>query len=207
MSTNSEFSLVAFLVFVMTLAMSLAVELGAFGGSYETSRLAVNTFKNETLVAVGAAQNMYSEVTMSLDSTSKYTVNNNDKYSAMCVTLPGLVNNGYLDKDITNYGGVVLVEVPLDGGPTKYTVWMHNGTIGINGIEKVNINGLTEDFTKNVKDNEINGGNKAVTDNLVGIKKVVNSAYSGKTTIKSAKSRGGTGMVYNNIDCINEEIE
>ena len=125
-------------------------------------------------------------------------------HSAMCVTVSGLVANGYVDKEIGNYAGVILVEVPYDGGATKYIAWLHNSTYGINGVEKNMINKLkfqktnnTEKSkgTKKVDTTKINGGNLGVVTDLTGIKLMVAKAYGSGESKDVVKKNSGTGDI------------
>ena len=208
MNTSNDFSFIAFITLLITIAMGIVYSIGSAGSDYYgTSINKSSTFKNETLTMMDAAQNMYVELSMDNSVSSKYFVSDtNEKYMGMCVTLKGLVENGYLDKDISNYGGVFLVEVPKDYGSTKFMAWVHDSKMGINGIEKNYINRLEEDFTDDRSYDEISGGDKALTDNLTGIRKIVDSANKGTITIESKGIKGGTDKVYNNITCINGRL-
>ena len=166
----------------------------------------VNTFKNEALTAVDAAKNMFSEISMNMGNISKFLKSDTDsEYHGMCVSLTGLVANGYLDKDITTYGGVILIEVPYDGSETKYMVWMHNSTYGINGVEKNKINGLkfkktnndagttSTDGTDKTSD-DVNGGKLGIVTKLCGINLVVSE---GKTSTSTTAMQRGTATADN----------
>ena len=191
------FTLVELLAVIVILAI-LMVSAGA-GVMATMNNSKINTFKNEALAAANAASNMYSDISMNSERVSAYfKTDKSGSYQAMCVTLAGLVNNGYLDKDISTYGGVILVEVPFDGSGAKYMIWMHNSQYGINGIEKNYINKL-----KFKKDNngdaeggdttsasEISGGKVGIVTNLGGINKVINYAQTANTTESDAMIKG-----------------
>ena len=226
------FTLVELLAVIVILAI-LMVSAGA-GVMSTMNNSKINTFKNEALQAVNSAEDMYSDISMVSDISVKYLKTSEEgDYQGMCVSLVGLVNNGFLKKDISTYGGMILLEVPYDGGATKYEVWMHNGQYGIYGIEKNSINKL-----KYKKDNNPSGsatGNQAgglgIITKLDGLKtyiapsmgyttkdKAVGTAWntasnSGKSSAKYASlkspdaSRGGTGNTYKDIECINANIE
>ena len=142
------FTLVELLAVIVILAI-LMVSAGA-GVMSTMNNSKINTFKNEILTAINSAEDMYSEISMSTQDYGKFVQSNltgpttggPGTHSGMCVTFSGLVNNGYLNKDVNTYGGLILVEVPYDGGATKYMVWAHNSTYGIAGVEKNNINKL-----------------------------------------------------------------
>ena len=204
-NNRKGFTLVELLAVIVILAI-LMVSAGA-GVMATMNNSKVNTFKNEVLAAVNAAQNMYSEISMNMDNASNFLKSDeSSEYQALCVTLNGLVNNGYLDKDINTYGGVILVEVPFDGGQTKYMAWMHNSQYGVNGIEKNKINGLKFKKENNTASNgatnattglvaggtdaatNVNGGGVGVVTKLVGIFKLVSEARTGTTT--SAMTKG-----------------
>ena len=127
-------------------------------------------------------------------------------HRGFCVTLSGLVNNGYIDKDLYNYAGVVLVEVPYDGSPTKYMIWMHNTKYGINGVEKDKIASLKYTSTNDTHPSEgteayntssPNGGVLGVVTRLDGIKTVIKKTYGDKDALGVLKSGTGTGDVAN----------
>jgi len=189
------FTLVELLAVIVILAI-LMVSAGA-GVMATMNNSKINTFKNEALAAATAASNMYSEISYNGQSSVDYFVQDKDSnYSAMCVTLAGLVNNGYLDKDIGTYSGVILVEVPFDGSTPKYMIWMHNSHYGINGIEKSYINKLK--FKKNnnggesgvTSAKEISGGKVGIVTELKGIYKIVNYAQTSNESESNARIVG-----------------
>ena len=191
------FTLVELLAVIVILAI-LMVSAGA-GVMATMNNSKINTFKNEALAAANAASNMYSDISMNSERASAFLkTDKNGAYQAMCVTLAGLVNNGYLDKDISTYGGVILVEVPFDGSGAKYMVWMHNSQYGINGIEKNYINKLKFKKENNgdaeggdtTSASEISGGKVGIVTNLGGINKVINYAQTANTTETDAMIRG-----------------
>ncbi len=226
------FTLVELLAVIVILAI-LMVSAGA-GVMSTMNNSKINTFKNEALQAVNSAEDMYSDISMVSDISVKYLKTSEEgDYQGMCVSLVGLVNNGFLKKDISTYGGMILLEVPYDGGATKYEVWMHNGQYGIYGIEKNSINKLKykkDNNPTNTASSNQAGGLGIIT-KLDGLKayiapsmgytdkaKAVGSAWntasnSGKssakyTSLKSPDtSRGGTGNTYKDIECINANIE
>ncbi len=173
----------------------------------QLERSRVTTFKNEALSMINETKNLYTEISMNTAIISKYVVKDEDgNYDGLCVTLNGLAKNGYLNKDITNYGGVILIEVPYDGGETQYMAWIHNGKMGLNGISKGNIYTLPSSIDNEKLDDEISGGTVSVTSNLKGIKKMISSVSNGNVTIESDFYRGGTGSIYNNMQCVNSSI-
>ena len=176
---NSKgFTLVELLAVIVILAI-LMVSAGA-GVMATMNNSKVNTFKNEALTAVNAASNMYSTVSMDAELSAKYIVSStNGNYAGMCVTLSGLVSNGFLDKDIKTYGGVILIEVPYSGGETKYEVWMHNSQYGINGIEKSRINKLKMNGGNNSGATVKDGGGEGIVTTLTGLQTVVKNAMGG----------------------------
>jgi len=226
------FTLVELLAVIVILAI-LMVSAGA-GVMSTMNNSKINTFKNEALQAVNSAEDMYSDISMVSDISVKYLKTSNEgDYQGMCVSLVGLVNNGFLKKDISTYGGMILLEVPYDGGATKYEVWMHNGQYGIYGIEKNSINKLKykkDNNPTNTASSNQAGGLGIIT-KLDGLKayiapsmgftdgaKAVGSAWNNTASNagSSAKyaslkspdtSRGGTGNTYTDIQCINANIE
>ena len=187
-NNRKGFTLVELLAVIVILAI-LMVSAGA-GVMATMNNSKVNTFKNELLTAIDGAQNMYSELSMSTSDSNKFIKSNTGDtgtgkatYAGMCVTLSGLVNNGYLDKDLGNYGGVILIEVPYDGGATKYTIWAHNSTYGVNGFEKNVVNKLKFNKKNNTAKSDgdkeataYNGGGIGVITELTGIKSLAKEA-------------------------------
>ena len=191
------FTLVELLAVIVILAI-LMVSAGA-GVMATMNNSKINTFKNEVLTMIDGAKNMYSEISMNMGNTAKYMKSDKgSNYQGMCVSLKGLVANGYLDKDISTYGGVILVEVPYDGGETKYMAWVHNSQYGVNGIEKNQINKLKFKKTNNADvtnggttadAKSTNGGAVGIVTELGGINLVISEAQGeAKTT---AMQRGG----------------
>ncbi len=229
------FTLVELLAVIVILAI-LMVAAGA-GVMSTMNNSKINTFKNEMLTAINSAENMYSEASLDPELFNSFMMNNSDgtgegtgfdSMSGMCVTLAGLVNNGYLKKDVSTYAGVILLEVPHDGSATKAMVWAHNSVYGINGIEKNKINKLKYKKQNNNESrkagttrtaDKINGGKVGIVTNLKGIKLLIKQAYGsdivGNPTsltnntinVNSDKVGGGTGNDYVGLTCINEKID
>ena len=227
------FTLVELLAVIVILAI-LMVSAGA-GVMTTLNNAKVNTFKNEILTAVNGVENMYSEISMNPAAFNSYIKPNiDDKHigtgnhtmAGLCVTLAGLVNNGYLKKDISTYAGVILMEIPYDGSAPKYMVWAHNSSYGINGVEKSQVNKLkykrnnnTESrvSTMTITADDISGGKVGIVTNLKGIRKQVKLTYGVETvgnptnlddveaTIESDLNGGGTGNTYKKIKCINKK--
>ena len=210
MSTSNGTGFMSIVIVIMMVLGLMAAPLVAIsGGGVESTQKQAkqNTFKNEVLTMINSSSYMYSELSMSIDTSKTYIKSSTDgRYSGMCISLDGLVDNGYLDKDVSHYGGVILVEVPYDGGATIYMAWVHNSVFGINGVERSEIANLKLANSKDGFD-EINGGEKALTTNLVGIKKMVKQVEDNDiTTISSPKEKGGTGATYKNIRCIKDKV-
>ena len=222
---NSKgFTLVELLAVIVILAI-LMVSAGA-GVMATMNNSKINTFKNEALTAVNSAENMYSEISMTSSISTEYLkTSKNGDYQGLCVTLSGLYNNGFLNKDLSTYGGLILIEVPYDGTAAKYNVWMHNGQYGIFGVEKNYINKLKYNKNNNPSGTGITDyGNMGIITKLDGLKSQIRSAMgisdSGTNPVSTVSSnvtvtsitaptttRGGSGQQYENIKCINTNIE
>ena len=222
------FTLVELLAVIVILAI-LMVSAGA-GVTTVMNNSKMNTFKNEVLTFMNGAETVYSEVSMTPSLYSYIKKSNSGTHGAMCITLAGLVANGAIEKDISTYAGVIILEVPYDGGKIKTTVWVHNSQYGINGIEKQYINRLkfkknnnTEGFKNKdtvVTASAISGGPIGLVTKLDGIKKMIKNAYGSDTalgrpsglvdknitTIDIYSKRGGDENRYNNITCINTKL-
>ena len=172
MRNNKGFTLVELLAVIVILAILMVSAGAAVMSTLNNAR--VNTFKNEALSALDVADNMYTEISMDASDSNTYLKNDTQNhYKAMCVTLQGLVTNGYLDKDVGKDGsgairGVVLIEVPFDGTATKKTIWMTNSTHTITGIEESKISSLK---FKNENNEKINGKHywQTPADDTIGV--------------------------------------
>ncbi len=191
MSVNNNYNLITMIVaFITSIGYILVSSMGSTVFQPNTSEAAkVNTFKNEALQAIASTEDMYINNSM-VSSFAKEYLSGNDKYQVMCVTLNGLVENGYMVKDTTNFGGIVVVMVPYDGSRTLYHIWMHNGTFAVDGVEKELINRLKKEDLTNISE----------------VKKIVSGIKHGdRITITSDTSKGGVGEEFNPI-CINDNI-
>ena len=225
------FTLVELLAVIVILAI-LMVSAGT-GVMTVMNNSKMNTFKNEVSTFMNAAGTIYSEVSMT-PSLYKYIHKSEDStHGAVCVSLAGLVANGVIEKNISGYAGVFLVEVPFDSGVSHTTAWVHNSTYGINGIGKEYINKLKfkkGNNTINVTNEgagglsnatDVNGGAVGIVTKLDGIKTMIGRVYPSKAStgmpsnieatkivnnIKTYKNRGGTGLNYINIECINSKL-
>lgn len=208
------FTLVELLAVIVILAI-LMVSAGA-GVMTTMNNSKINTFKNEVLTAVNSAENMYSQISMNGELYNQYIKASDEAtYAGMCATFAGLVNNGYMNKDVSTYGGIVLVEVPFDGGETKYMVWAHNSAYGIPGIEKNKINklkfnkgnntgiGTSLPTTGSTYTNLSNKGAMGIVTNLNGIKALLLQAYgNGSGSGNVNKPTGGcTATAANTAAC------
>lgn len=251
------FTLVELLAVIVILAILMVSAGAAVMSTLNNAR--VNTFKNEALAAINVADNMYTEISMDTSQSMKYLIKSTDKkYRGMCVTLHGLVHNGYLNKDLQNdeIKGVVLIEVPYDGGSTKKSIWMTNGTYAITGYEMDKISGLkfkganndaivgTEKYydvpkkdasapasygvvTDDSRASEIidaangteiivkkKGGSSIATVKTMAGANLTNDDKGKWENVKISEFHspsdgglGGTGAVYNDIPCINAQID
>ena len=229
------FTLVELLAVIVILAI-LMVSAGA-GVMATLNNSKINTFKNEMLTAISGAENLYSDISSNPSTFIEFVKSNSvpaagggtgaGTMAGMCVTLAGLVNNGYLNKDIGTYAGVILMEIPYDGSAAKYMIWAHNSAYGINGVEKNLINKLK--FKKNnntesrggtatITADEISGGKVGIVTKLGGIRKQIKATYGSdvvgtpstltnkEATIESDSYGGGTGNVYKKIKCISTKV-
>ena len=189
MKHNKGFTLTELLAVIVILAILMTSAGAAIISTVNKSK--INTFKNEVVTMMDSAEHMYSEIAMTPAYYAKYVRQDNSKTAvAICVTLPGLVNNGYLEKDIRAYAGVFVVEVPNNGGESSVTAWVHNSQYGVNGLEKKMINrsrfktsNNTEHFRQsggprtNCNASEKSCGPIGIVTNLEGLKKVIKNAY------------------------------
>ena len=205
------FTLVELLAVIVILAI-LMVSAGA-GVMTTMNNSKINTFKNEVLTAINSSEDMYSEISMNGEQYAKFikTSDGDATHAGMCVTFAGLVNNGFMNKDVTTYGGIVLVEVPFDGGATKYMVWAHNSAYGVPGVEKNKVNKMK--FTKGNNSGIAtaistgtnyytlaNAGQVGIVTNLNGVKSLLAKAYgnaSGTGEITKATSCSSTSTAAN----------
>ena len=231
------FTLVELLAVIVILAILMVAAGAAVMSTLNNAR--VNTFKNEALSAISIADNMYTEISMNPVESRKYLKNNDGdaSYKGMCVTLNGLVLNGYLNKELENgegLRGVVLIEVPFNGGATKRSIWITNGTYALTGYEQGTINGLrfTNNNNKKLKNGETYidyqslSGSGVVTD-IKTADSVIAYAHTGDKAGKPgsgtgfdpanssnqtinlyspAEGQGGTGKLYKDLVCINESL-
>ena len=206
------FTLVELLAVIVILAI-LMVSAGA-GVMATMNNSKINTFKNEVLQVANAASNAYSDISMNSDtavSNNMLVTSDDGAYQGMCITLSGLVNNGFLEKDLTAYGGVVLVEVPYNGGKTVYNIWMHNNQYGVDGLEKDIVNKMKFDNNMNAtstifgttlytyagasKSTSATGGKgngKGIVTTLQGIRNIVKKTNGAETGLQSTDKTGVT---------------
>lgn len=196
------FTLVELLAVIVILAI-LMVSAGA-GVMTTMNNSKINTFKNEVLTAINSSEDMYSQISMNGEHYRDYIVTSDGDatHAGLCVTFAGLVNNGFMNKDVSTYGGVVLVEVPFDGGQTKYMVWAHNSAYGVPGVEKNKINklkfskgnnaGISTAINTSAHTNNGNAGSVGIVTNLNGIKSLTAAAYGNANGTGEVTKPSGT---------------
>lgn len=164
----------------------------------------ITTIKNEALLSLNGATNLYTDISMDKEKSEKYLVtSNNATHKALCITTDGLIANNNLSTISSK--GVVLIEVPFQAGTYSYTVWIHNNKLGIPGYEKKQIVGLTLDENNTNVNNNYSSGNGLIT-KFDGINSLLDSVSKGPITLTSPSEHGGTGETYTNITCINSRM-
>ena len=181
------------------------VEKSAISGkSARQIEAEVNTFTNEAKTALAIADNLYTEISFSTKDSNRYLKNSKDlKYKGMCVTLNGLVSNGYYNKDLKNgkIRGVILIEVPFDGGKTKKSIWMTNETYAITGYEMEMLSslGYSEDNNKGLGKYYYNAPSKqGIVTDITKADNIINAA-NGKTSFMD----GGNALKEDRTDYAN----
>lgn len=225
-NNRKGFTLVELLAVIVILAILMVAAGAAVMSTMNNAK--VNNFKNEALTAIDTAELLYSDLSMdpSYEGNNIIVKSADNNYKGICVTLRGLVENGYLEKNLNNdlIRGVVLVEQSIGGGTTKYSIWMTDGTYGIPGYEKNKISSLRS------KDGNNTSKTGIVTDTTNLIDEKIKAAYGTTgtgssftpkkdesgiyvstnvvTTLASPATTtyGGTGTSYTNIKCINGRL-
>lgn len=219
-NNRKGFTLVELLAVIVILAILMVAAGAAVMSTMNNAK--VNNFKNEALTALDTAELLFSELSMdpSNEGSGIIKKSTDATYKGVCVTLQGLVTNGYLEKNLNSnlIRGLVLVEQPIAGGETKYSIWMSDGTYGIPGYEKNSISSLRS------KDGN-NDAKKGIVTNTDGIiDPVLYTAYGTNSTAKdfnadkttathnyaslsaATTANGGTGKTYTDIKCINAQL-
>lgn len=186
---NKGFSTIEILIMIVMISFMLVGGL-ALVVSFTGNSKRIH-FRKDALTVVSIAKNAY--INHVRNEEDPYVVRSDDGSKAFCITVNGLLSNGYITDDyFKDFDGYVVVEE--DGYGLKYSLSLTNKDMVIDGYEEKKIveeKNLKKMITK-YKDETFSS--------------MVRTSFSGV-----AESRGGTGMGdtvkrYEGI-CINEKVE
>ena len=124
LKNKKGFTLVELLAVIVVLAIIILVAMPAVMSAMDKARR--NSLINEANEIVKIAQSAYSEETM--DATAGVVGG-----EAYCYSIGWLKEKGYLEKNLSNYSGGILLNVV--NGVATYNIFLDNGMYYIDGTE------------------------------------------------------------------------
>ena len=122
MRNKKGFTLVELLAVIVVLAIIILVAMPAVMSAMDKARR--NSLTNEANELIRITQTAYSDDVMN----SKVPAG-----KSYCYSIEWLKSNGFLEKNLTNYKGSVLLKAT--SGATEYKIYLSNGMYYFSGVE------------------------------------------------------------------------
>ena len=185
------FSKIEILFMIVMVALVILVGITIF--TLTTQKRNVKNFQDGSEYLISFAKNAYSAIKMT--GNTDYIVTGSDgSTKGMCITIKGLKDNDFLQKEYDGWEGYIVIEESANK-KYNYSIWATNQRYVLNGYDSSKIKELT-------------------TDN--GITKYNNDEFSSKVKTSftgTSGEKGGTGstdgstLLRYEAPCINEKIE
>lgn len=185
------FSKIEILFMIVMVALVILVGITIF--TLTTQKRNVKNFQDGSEYLISFAKNAYSAIKMT--GNTDYIVTGSDgSTKGMCITIKGLKDNDFLQKEYDGWEGYIVIEESANK-KYNYSIWATNQKYVLNGYDSSKIKELT-------------------TDN--GITKYNNDEFSSKVKTSftgTSGEKGGTGstdgstLLRYETACINEKIE
>lgn len=185
------FSKIEILFMIVMVALVILVGITIF--TLTTQKRNVKNFQDGSEYLISFAKNAYSAIKMT--GNTDYIVTGSDgSTKGMCITIKGLKDNDFLQKEYDGWEGYIVIEESANK-KYNYSIWATNQKYVLNGYDSSKIKELT-------------------TDN--GITKYNNDEFSSKVKTSftgTSGEKGGTGstdgstLLRYEAPCINEKIE
>ena len=185
------FSKIEILFMIVMVALVILVGITIF--TLTTQKRNVKNFQDGSEYLISFAKNAYSAIKMT--GNTDYIVTGSDgSTKGMCITIKGLTDNDFLQKEYDGWEGYIVIEESANK-KYNYSIWATNQKYVLNGYDSSKIKELT-------------------TDN--GITKYNNDEFSSKVKTSftgTSGEKGGTGstdgstLLRYEAPCINEKIE
>lgn len=186
-----NFSKIEILFMIVMVALVILVGITIF--TLTTQKRNVKNFQDGSEYLISFAKNAYSAIKMT--GNTDYIVTGSDgSTKGMCITIKGLKDNDFLQKEYDGWEGYIVIEESANK-KYNYSIWATNQKYVLNGYDSSKIKELT-------------------TDN--GITKYNNDEFSSKVKTSftgTSGEKGGTGstdgstLLRYEAPCINEKIE
>lgn len=176
----------------MVVMVAMVIVAGTTVFTISTRNKNVSNLKEEAEVIISAAKNAYAIISWNNDS--EYVVESEDgTEKGMCITLEGLVENGYSDKDFSDWDGYVVIEEVDDN--YYYTLWLTDKKYVIDGYESAMISSL-----------KLNDG--IVAYNKDEFTSKVETSFTGTSSTKGGTGNSdGTSLKRFEGTCLDKKIE
>lgn len=185
------FSKIEILFMIVMVALVILVGITIF--TLTTQKRNVKNFQDGSEYLISFAKNAYSAIKMT--GNTDYIVTGSDgSTKGMCITIKGLKDNDFLQKEYDGWEGYIVIEESANK-KYNYSIWATNQKYVLNGYDSSKIKELN-------------------TDN--GITKYNNDEFSSKVKTSftgTSGEKGGTGstdgstLLRYEAACINEKIE
>jgi len=182
MTKNNTFTKIELIILVVL--VSFMIVGGLILSTLLTNDKNLTNFKEDSNIIVTSAKNAYLSITK--ETEDKYLTTSTDGLGrGMCITITGLINNGFLLEEYKDYNGYIVIE-EIDSKST-YSLYLTNNKYVIPGYSTSKLSLL-----------ELNDGITEYVDE--DFESLVKEKYS-----SAKEENGGTGKTYES-SCITEKI-
>ena len=129
--------------------VTLIITVGIIIFNTLTNKRKIDNFSKEAELIVGASKNAY--IAFSKENLDFLATSTDGTTKAMCITIDGLEKNNFIDQDLSDWDGYVIIEMTEK---TTYKIWLTNKKYTVTNLDANDLDKLKLDDNLKVYDND-----------------------------------------------------